>query len=187
MVRTALIPMLVLLLVVAQALPSAANEEETEEGRLLVVQAVSLIANRATSESIVERIEDALQARDPTGVDLDKVEAALGLLQGATDDAQALDGARELLETSVDVRAATGYGAIPEPGMVGTDTAPYTAGTASGTTVVLDSMDPALGISDTGDVVLIVLAAFSVLVGLYLARRWRPDHAMRELRGRRAS
>lgn len=185
--RKVLTPTLVLLLLVAQALPSTANEEETDEGRLLVVQAVSLIANRATAESIMERIEDALEAPDPTGVDLDRVEEALALVQGAPDDAQALKEARDLLETSAGIRAASGYGSIPEPGEVGTDPPPYAAGAASGTTVVLDSLDPARGIGDTGDAVLLVLAAFSIMAGLYLARRWRPTHTTRELRHGRVS
>ena len=86
------------------------------EGRLLVLQAVSLIANRATAETITERIVDVLEAPDPSGVDLDIVEEALALVEGAPDDPQALEEARGLLETSVEIRAATGYGSIPEPG-----------------------------------------------------------------------
>lgn len=185
--RAALTTMVALLLVLTPASPSLANEEETGDGRLLVLQSISLIANRATSGTVAERIEDALMAPDTTGVDLDKVEQALGLVEGAPDSTQALAEARALLESAVNVRAATGYGEIPEPGMVGTGTAPYAAGTASGTTVVLDSLDPPLGISDTGDVVLLVLAAVFIVLGLDLARRWRPTHPMRELRRRRAS
>lgn len=185
--RAALTTAAALLLVLTQALPSTANEEETDEGRLLVLQSISLIANRATPETIAERVEDALMAPDATGVDLDKVERALELVEGAPDSTQALAEARDLLEGAVDVRAASGYGEIPEPGMLGTGTSPYTAGGATGTTVVLDSLDPPLGISDTGDAVLLVLAVASVVLGLYLARRWRPTHAMRELRQGRAS
>lgn len=185
--QVALRPVLVLALILAQSLPSAADEEETEEGRLLVLQAVSLIANRATPETIAERIEDAVEAPDPRGVDLDNVEEALALVQGALDDPQVLEEARGLLETSVKIRAASGYGSIPGPGEVGTDTSPYATGTATGTTVVLNSLDPALGISDTGDVVLLVLAAGTIVLGVYLARRWRPAHSMRELRQVRES
>ena len=108
-------------------------------------------------------------------------------MRGTSPTTTRLEEARGLLETSVEIRAATGYGSIPEPGEAGTGTSPYTVGAATGTTVVLDSLDPALGISDTGDVVLLVLAAGAIVLGLFLARRWRPTHSTHDLRHRRAS
>lgn len=180
-VRSALLAVAALLLMTAQALPAAANPQETDEGRLLVVQAVSLIANRAAPETVQDRIQDSLMAPDLTGVDLDKVEAALALVEESPGDPEALGEARGLLESAVSIRAATGYGEIPEPGEVGTGEQ-FAAGIATGTTVILDPLDPELGIGDAGDVILIVLAAGSIVLGLYLSRRWRPDHTVSELR-----
>lgn len=171
-----------LILVVAVPQSAAANEEETDDGRLLVVQAVSLIANEATLDSIQERIEDVLSAPETAGVDMDKVQEALELVESSAGDPELLVRARVALEESVDVRAASGYGEIPAPGEVGTDMSPYATGAATGTSVVLDPLDPALGISDAGDAVLLVLAALSTVLGLFLIRRWRPTHSLRELR-----
>jgi hypothetical protein len=173
---------LALMLVLAQAVPASANEEESDEARMLVVQAVSLIANRAAPEDIVDRIRDALAAPDTSDVDLEQVEKSLALVSDAAEGDAAWQEARVLLEDSVGIRAASGYGPIPEPGEVGTDTPAYTAGSASGTTVVLDSLDPPRGVSDVGDTLLLVGSGIAILLGLYLARRWRPAHSTRELR-----
>ena len=171
-------------LVLLLAGTARANEEETEEARLLVLQSVALIANEAPVEAVIERIEDALQAPDPSGTDLPAVERALELVEQSArdDDPAGLQEARAILVDAIDVRFATGYGEIPGPDEVGEGEAPYATGAETGTTAVLDELRPAWGISDRGDLVLLVLSVLAIGVGLYLAHRWRPHDSIRQLR-----
>ena len=178
----------VLLLVVGLVLflpaPALANEEETEEARLLVLQSVALIANEAPVDAVIERIEDALAAPDPSGTDLPAVKRALGLVErsASEDDPADLQRAREILVAAVDARFATGYGEIPRPDAVGEGESPYATGAETGTTAVLDELRPAWGITDGGDLVLLILSALAIGAGLYLAHRWRPHDSIRQLR-----
>lgn len=161
-----------------------ADEEETDQASLLVLQSVALIANEAPVDAVIERIEDALAAPDPSGTDLAAVQRALTLVKksAADDDPAALQEARQLLVDAVDVRFATGYGAIPGPKDTSEGESPYATGADTGTTAVLDELRPARGISDGGDAVLLVLAVLAVAAGLYLAHRWRPHDSIRQLR-----
>ena len=174
------------------ALPSAAqaDEEETEEANLLVLQSISLIANDNEPDTIAERLTDALEAPDKSGVDLAKVQQALTLVEESAtrgDSAEKIAEARTLLVDAIDIRAASGYGEIPEPGDVGEDAAPYAQGAESGTTVVLDELRPARGVADDGDAVLLAAGFAMLLAGLYLSRRWRPHDSIHELRRRSAA
>lgn len=184
---TAVLTAAVLLL----ALPATAraDEEQTTEANLLVVQSVSLIANNALPQTVAERLTDALGAPDKSGVDLAKVQQALALVESAASTGNPAGNrggpmaqARSLLEGAVDIRSATGYGQIPQPGKVGRDASPYAAGAQSGTTVVLDELKPARGVSDAGDGVLLAVAAVLLFAGYYLSRRWRPHHSIATLR-----
>lgn len=161
-----------------------ANEEETEEARLLVLQSVALIANEAPVEAVTERIEDALEAPDPSGTDLPAVERALELVEQSAedDDPAGLQEARAILVDAVDARFATGYGEVPGPDEVGEGNSPYATGADTGTTAVLDELRPAWGVSDGGDLVLLVLSALAIAAGVYLAHRWRPHDSIRQLR-----
>ena len=164
--------------------------EESDVASVLVLQSISIIANDGTLEAAAEKLEDALEARDKEGTDLGKVEEALEVLEGAADSPDAgaaMAEARTILESATEVRPATGYGEMPEPGMVGEGEAPYATGADTGTAVVLDPVSPERGIGDGGDAVLIVLSVISVLAGLYLARRWRPHDSIRQLRRRSAA
>lgn len=153
------------------------------EANLLVLQSVALIANGAPVDAVAERIEDALAAPDPSGTDLDTVEQALSLVQpGAT--AAELDQARQLLDSAIGIRFASGYGNVPGPGGVGRDESPYATGDQTGTTAVLDELKPARGVSDGGDVVLLALAVLAMTAGLVLAHRWRPPDTIGQLRHR---
>lgn len=179
--RGAVVVALAATVLLAGAGAALASEEETEEASLLVLQSVALIANRAPTEAILERIEDALMAPDPSGTDLGAVEEALALVE---DDPSAagLEEARELLTSAIDLRFASGYGEVPPPGEVGHGESPFATGADTGTTAVVDSLDPERGISDGGDWVLLALAGLAVVAGLFLAHRWRPPDTIRQLR-----
>ena len=188
--RVGLLTAVALLAVLALPSSAQANEEETEEANLLVLQSISLIANDNEPDVIAERVADALEAPDKSGVDLAKVQQALTLVEESatsSDSAEKIAQARTLLVDAIDIRAATGYGEIPEPGEVGEDTAPYATGAESGTTVVLDELNPARGVSDGGDAVLLAAGIAILLAGLYLSRRWRPHESIHELRRRSAA
>lgn len=177
--------MAVLLLVFGLVLASPravlADEEESDRASVLVLQSVALIANGAPVDAVIERVEDALAAPDKSGTDLAQVERALRVIQG-TPGGAGLDRAQELLVDAVDIRFATGYGDVPRPGEVSHGEPPYATGAETGMTAVLDDFSPARGISDGGDVVLLVLAAVSIGVGSILAHRWRPPDSIRRLR-----
>lgn len=159
-----------------------ANEEETDEAKLLVLQTISLIANGREQDVVEERLTDALEAPDQSGVDVTKVQEAADLLTAGPVDDSVMEEVRGLLEGAIEIRAATGYGSMPAPGEVGTDTAPYAAGAETATVVVLDELNPAGGIGDATDAVLLVIALVLIALGLFLARRWRPRHSIHDLR-----
>lgn len=165
-----------LLTTVVMAGPAVwADEEESDEAAVLVLQAIALLANENTPEVVLERIEDAVEAPMTEGADLDQVEAAAALVEPlAADGADGFppdveDEVRALLEESI------GMSTVPEP-------VAMTTGIGTGTTVVLDEYRPARGVSDGGDGVLLALAAGALVSGLLLARRMRPQHSLRELR-----
>lgn len=175
--------LLALGMLVAGSGAALANEEETDEASLLVLQSVALIANGAPVEAVEERIGDALEAPDQTGTDMAAVEEAAALVEPGATRAD-LEEARELLVGAIDVRFASGYGEIPSPRELGHDESPYASGGDTGTTAVVDELQPARGISDGGDAVLLSLAVLAVIAGLVLARRWRPHDTIRQLRHR---
>lgn len=175
--------LLALGMLVASSGAALANEEETDEASLLVLQSVALIANGAPVEAVEERIGDALEAPDQTGTDMAAVEEAAALVEPGATRAD-LEEARELLVGAIDVRFASGYGEIPSPRELGHDESPYASGGDTGTTAVVDELQPARGISDGGDAVLLSLAVLAVIAGLVLARRWRPHDTIRQLRHR---
>ena len=171
-------PLLAALLLTTVVMPGPAawaDEEESDEAAVLVLQAIALLANENTAEVVLERIEDAAEAPMTEGADLELVEQAAALVEPLVD--QAADSlppevereVRGLLEESI------GMTAVPEP-------VEMTTGIETGTTVVLDEYRPARGVSDGGDGVLLALAAGALVSGLLLARRVRPHHSLRELR-----
>ncbi|WP_170037031.1 hypothetical protein [Georgenia soli] len=153
-----------------------AHEDESEHAIDLVQQAVALIVNDGGADRVLEKLQDALEAPNPSGVDLALVRRAASAVEDARPgaaQAAALDEARGLL-----LKAAPELAEPPSASMVG--------GLATGTTVVLDPLEPARAISDGGDAVVLGLAAASIALGVYLSRRWRPRHSVRELRARRS-
>lgn len=176
-----------LVLVSGPAQAAEGHGEESEVSAVLVLQAISLIANDGTAEAVAEKLTDALEAPDQEGTDLGKVKQALALVEESAEGSAGtrdLSRAREIMVSAIAVRAATGYGEMPEPGMVGEDVSPYASGADTGTAAVLDGFTPARGISDGGDVALLVLAVLALALGVVLSRRWRPHDTIRELRRR---
>lgn len=167
-------------LVLLSAPTAVANEEETDEASLLVMQTISLIANGRDVEVVEERLVDALEAPDQDGVDMAKVEEAAVLLEQEPVDQARLEQIREVLSEAVEIRAATGYGAIPEPGEMSEATSIVT-GAETGTVVVLDELRPARGVDSGSDVVLVLVGLAIAALGLLLARRWRPHHSIHQL------
>ena len=180
-----LLAVLVTALVLGPIGSARADMEESREARLLVLQSISLIANGALAGTVTDRLRDAVDAPDQAGTNGALVRQALAIFENASGGSAgtpARDQARALLVRSIDVRAATGYGQIPPPGEVGRDVPAYANGDQSGTTVVLDELKPPRGVSDRGDLFLLVLAVSAMAAGLYLSHRWRPRDTISELR-----
>lgn len=162
-----------LLLTVAAPGLARADEEESMESAVLVEQAIALIANDAGDARVAERIDDALAAPDKQGVNLTLARQALGLIEGPGEDTAATRQARVLLLDSLG-------GKLPSAPKAGQNA----TGTDTGTSTVLVEFKPARGISDGSDAVLLALAVAAAGGGLWLARRLRPPHTLRELEHR---
>lgn len=177
----AALALVALLVGAAGAAPARADEEMSSKASELVTQSISLIINGAEQERVVEQIQAAVDAPDTKGVDLAKVKAALDAAEGGSGEA-ALSRARVLLQESVGARPASGYGTVPRIGET-SDGAPRLAtGGETGTTVILEDARPARGVSDGGDVALLLLALGGLAVGLFLSYRFRPAHSIQALR-----
>ena len=179
-----------LVLVASPARAGGGHMDESEVSAVLVLQAISVITNDGTAEAAAEKLNDALQAPDQEGTDLAKVKQALALVEGSatsSDSGTDLSRARKILVSAIAARAATGYGEMPAPGVVGKDVSPYASGADTGTIDVLNGFEPARGVHDGGDVVLLVLSVLMVAAGLVLSRTWRPHDTIRELRSRSAA
>lgn len=174
-----------LVLVFGPVTAAQAHGDESEVSSVLVLQSISIIVNEGTADAAAEKLDDALKAPEKEGTDLVKVKEALEILEGAAPGAAGapdLARARAILVGAITVRPATGYGKMPEPGMVGTDVSPFASGAETGTAVVLDGLKPARGISDGGDAALLGLAIVALILGVYLSYRWRPEDTIRQLR-----
>lgn len=156
----------------ALALPQAAfahGEGETEEGYLLVQQALGHLAHDTSSDGIdlaMEKVDDALSTEDQEGVNVAGVEDGMQALEAGQ-----VDQARALLQDSIqDALAnqptATGYG--------------------TGTTIVTSAMPGRAGLNGQ-DLGWLIGSFAAVLLGLVLAYRFRPRDSVRELRNRLTS
>jgi hypothetical protein len=192
----------VAVLAMANAAAAAANgDDETDEAKVLVQQAIALIVNDPHDKHAIEdRIEHAREAPHHEGVDLDLVDEAAAVFRDGDHD-----GARELLQASIGagpvsgdaapmpIREAHGEPGQPiretngEPGQPVRETngepgQPVLAvGVETGTTVILDEYHPATTLGG-GEVVLLVLAAAGIALGVLLAWRFRPLDTVRQLR-----
>ncbi|MGW5666137.1 hypothetical protein ACWEWG_40050 [Streptomyces sp. NPDC003758] len=158
--------------------PRLANAHggESDESAVLVEQAIALIANGAYTDQVAERIDDALEAQQKEGVDLNLVGQARDVVERPGPEAASLREVRGLLLRSVDGKLPS----APKAGHLVT-------GTETGTSVVLDEFRPARGIADSGDAALFALSLLAIAVGLWLSVRLRPRYSVRELKGRAAA
>jgi hypothetical protein len=167
-------------LTVVPAAPADANgDDESDEARVLVLQAIALIVNSPDDEhEIEERLEHAHEATHQEGVDLDLVEEAAAALHDGDHER-----ARELLQTSIGAGPFVGEG-MPEPireahGEPGQPA--FAVGAETGTTVVLDEYSPSSAL-DGGSITLLALSVAGVALGALFAWLSRPPDTVRDLR-----
>ncbi|MEU1273225.1 hypothetical protein [Streptomyces sp. NPDC005799] len=162
-----------LLLPVAGSGTAWAHGEESDESAILLEQALALIANNAYESQVAERIDDALMAPHKEDVDLSRVRQAQDLIERPGYSAAVSRQVKVLLLDSLGGKLPS----APRNGKPAT-------GDETGTSVVLDEFRPARGISDGGDAVLAGLGVAVIGGGLWLSRRLRPPHTLRELEHR---
>lgn len=160
---------LVLLISLALVAPAATAVADTGGGTSkagdFVRQAIALIVNEpGTPMAAEERINDALNAPDKTGVDMALVEEAAAVI-GRGDIHQA----RALLERSIGARPHLGS---VEPVPIG-QSPPLATGAETGINVVTDPLAPHRGMTGGDWAALSGLIALGAL-GLLLAVRFRP-------------
>ena len=155
---TALVTGLLVLLPAGPAL--AHGDGDSEQSRVLVLDALTYLANKPAGymDVATDKVADALAAPDKEGVDLSQVKAA----QGAIENNDMMQ-ARALLQASL----------TPMTGPV--------TGEDPGTTKMLD---PLTGHTawNAYQVTLAALSGASLLIGILLARHWRPTRRLRALR-----
>lgn len=130
--------------------------DETEEGYLLVQQALGHLAHDTSANGIdlaMEKVDDALATKDQEGVDVPEVEQAMSALQ-AGDTARA----RRLLQDSIKEAV---------------DHLPQARGDDTGTRVVAPALPGRTEIGGQGWGFLAASVA-ALLAGLWLTRRFRP-------------
>ena len=169
-------------LTLAVWVPTVARADEpgeSDQAKVLVLQAIALIVNTpGDAMAIDERIGDAVEAPHTEGVDMDLVRQAADAANGGD-----LRRARELLQSAIGAGPFVGTG-VPEPirdssGEPGRPA--YAVGGEAGTAVVLDEFRPGRGL-DGGETVLLILSVAAVAGGLLLAWRLRPADTVRRLR-----
>lgn len=148
-------------LVLVPVAPALAHGEgDADESRVLVLDALTYLANRpAGYEDVVsDKIGDALEAPDQEGVVLADVESAQQAFESGD-----LGTTRDLLQQSVQPVAL-----------------PVT-GEETGTTMMLDPLDPSPNLTGI-DGVLAALSAAAVVGGVVLVVRGRPKESLSDLR-----
>lgn len=156
--------------VVALAGPAGADEPgESTVASELLRQAIALAVNTPDDlEAVREKMGDALEVDDRAGVDLDLVRQA--------DDAVAagdLPGARLLLERSIGARPQLSSNAVAPIDAGAHADAERAVGAEPGAAPILDPLEGS-GLEGAGDWSVLVGAAALVVLGGYLALRWRP-------------
>lgn len=175
--------------------PAAAHpEQEVEEAKVLVQQAIALIVNAPDDRAEIEtHIHFALEAPDQTGVDMDLLEQAAAAFEEPD-----LARTRELLQASIGARPVTDdrpprtIRETPEDpaqevsGQDDTAQPGFAVGAETGTTVMLDPYHPSASVTGEG-AALLALSVIAILAGGFLAWRGRPQDSVRQLRRATAS
>lgn len=165
--RGGLITALALLFAFALASPAGAHGgDETEEGYLLVQQALGHLAHETNHEGIalaMEKVDDALATEDHEGVDVAVLEQAKQALEAGQ-----VDTARALLQSSIKEAVS--------------DLMPAT-GEETGTAVILPALPGRDGLTGR-DWSFLGGSMLCLLVGALLAYRFRPAETVGELRRR---
>lgn len=166
-------------LVALPEVASADGDEKQVPARESVLQAVAYIANAPDDmEMISDKLKDAAASKDQSGVDRSLVEKAMAAV-----DARNMRTARTLLEQSIgakaDLKGLDMRHVLQVP--PGLTTVSLATGDQAGTQVVADEM-PGRGALSGGDAAIIGLALASVVGGVVLSLRFRPQHSIHELR-----
>jgi len=161
---------------------AVAHEGEGEVPAIdLVRQAIAYIVNTPDDmDAIVDKVDDAAESKDDSGVDMALVEQARSAL-----DHEDMMAARSLLQRAIGAQAD----------MSGTDVHPIlqvpkgaadvelATGEQTGTNVTVDPL-PGRGDLTGTDIAVLGIAAAFTLAGLVLGWRWRPRDTIRALRRR---
>lgn len=136
--------------------------EETQEGYLLVQQALGYLAHDGAdgTDAALEKLDDTLATTDQEGVDVSLVEQAQAALQSG-DVAQG----QELLQESITEAVSD---------------LPPAVGSETGTTVIPSDL-PGRGALGGPDWVFLGLSVLLLVVGAWLAVRLRPADTVRSL------
>lgn len=150
--------------------PSAMGDEpgETDEGYVLVQQALSHLAHDSSHEGIhlaEETVHDALETEHQHGIDVPTLERAMEALE--TED---VEGAQQLLQDSISEAL---HDSEPATGM------------QTGTTTVEPELPGRSGLA-AEDGGFLAASVIAVLLGAWLTFRFRPQDSIRDLRGRLA-
>jgi len=146
------------------ATAQAHGDDESQEGYVLVQQALAHLAHNAGDEGIhlaMEKVDDALETEDQEGVDVARVEQGMQALEAGQ-----VDEARTLLQDSIS-DALTGR--------------PLATGYETGTGVVpveLPGREPLAG----SDWLVVALSAGVAGLGVWLSVRFRPHESVSALR-----
>ena len=156
---------MVLLWVSAAAMPASAHgTDESKEGYVLIQQALGHLAHdggHVGMNAAMEKVNDALAAKDHDGVDVAEVRQAKQAL-----DAEQIDQARTLLQASIKAALAE---------------LPPATGEQTGTKLVLTPMPGHDGLAGR-DWVFLGASAALLLIGFGLAGWYRPADTIGDLR-----
>jgi len=142
----------------------AHGDDESQEGYVLVQQALAHLAHNAGDEGIhlaMEKVDDALLAEDQEGVDVAEVEQGMQALEAGQ-----VDRARTRLQDSI-AEAIAGR--------------PLATGYETGTGVVPVEL-PGRGPLTGGDWLVLVLSVGVAGLGVWLSVRFRPYESVSALR-----
>jgi hypothetical protein len=162
---------LVLWLLAAVALPARADEPgESDQASVLVRQAIALIVNTPNDmEGIEDKIKDAQEVKNQEGVKIELVEQA-----GEALEQNDMHRVRSLLEQSIGARPHLGGADVPpirETSSLASGA--LATGEQTGTNVAIDPLEPKRGL-DGGAWVMLAVSLGLILLGAWLALRWRP-------------